>query len=184
MTQDELTNRYFDWMYQLVCNDEYNRRLSYRKLLCFLHDVEFTYIIDMDGNREADGINLRYRFGYECRYDDREIAACLDNRPCSVLEMMIALALRCEDDIMDDPAEGNRIGEWFWEMIVSLGLGSMNDRKFDRCYAETVIARFLNREYEPNGRGGLFTVENPRRDMRNVEIWYQMQWYLNDILEN
>lgn len=184
MIQNELTNRYFDWMYQLVCDDKYNRRLSYRKLLYFLHDVEFAYSIDMDGNREADGINLRYRFGYECRYDDREIATYLDDRPCSVLEMMIALALRCEDDIMDNPAEGNRIGEWFWEMIVSLGLGSMSDSKFDRRYVETVIARFLNREYEPNGRGGLFTVKNPLRDMRNVEIWYQMQWYLNDILEN
>lgn len=184
MTRDELTNRYFDWMYQLVCNDKYNRRLSYRKLLYFLHDVDFTYSIDMDGNREADGINLRYRFGYECGYDNREIAVYLDDQPCSVLEMMIALALRCEDDIMDDPAEGNRIGEWFWGMIVSLGLGSMNDRRFDRHYAELVVARFLNREYDYNGRGGLFTVEHPLRDMRSVEIWYQMQWYLNDFLES
>lgn len=37
MTRDELNNAYFDWMYQLVCDDEYSRGLSYRKLLfCFM----------------------------------------------------------------------------------------------------------------------------------------------------
>ena len=28
MTRDELNNAYFDWMYQLVCDDEYSRGLS------------------------------------------------------------------------------------------------------------------------------------------------------------
>ena len=27
MTRDELNNAYFDWMYQLVCDDEYSRGL-------------------------------------------------------------------------------------------------------------------------------------------------------------
>lgn len=51
------------------------------------------------------------------------IASYLDNRPCSVLEMIIALAIRLEEHIMDDPDIGNRTGQWFWDMIVSLGLG-------------------------------------------------------------
>ena len=41
MTRDELNNAYFDWMYQLVCDDEYSRGLSYRKLLYLLHDTDF-----------------------------------------------------------------------------------------------------------------------------------------------
>ena len=45
MTRDELNNAYFDWMYQLVCDDEYSRGLSYRKLLSLLHDTDFTYTI-------------------------------------------------------------------------------------------------------------------------------------------
>ena len=40
MTRDELNNAYFDWMYQLVCDDEYSRGLSYRKLLFLLHDTD------------------------------------------------------------------------------------------------------------------------------------------------
>ena len=43
MTRDELNNAYFDWMYQLVCDDEYSRGLSYRKLLFLLHDLKKQY---------------------------------------------------------------------------------------------------------------------------------------------
>lgn len=132
MTRDELNNAYFDWMYQLVCDDEYSRGLSYRKLLFLLHDTDFTYTIALDGNRYDDGIDLRYRFGNEQGYLDSMIASYLDNRPCSVLEMIIALAIRLEEHIMDDPDIGNRTGQWFWDMIVSLGLGSMDDSKFDK----------------------------------------------------
>ena len=96
--------------------------------------------------------------------------------------MMIALAIRCEEHIMDDPDIGNRTGQWFWNMIVNLGLGSMTDAKFDENYTNMVIERFLNREYERNGDGGLFTVKHSRRDLRTVEIWYQMCWYLDEIV--
>ncbi len=153
MTRDELNNAYFDWMYQLVCDDEYSRGLSYRKLLYLLHDTDFTYTIALDSNRYDDGIDLRYRFGNEQGYRDSMIASYLDNRPCSVLEMIIALAIRLEEHIMDDPDIGNRTGQWFWDMIVSLGLGSMDDSKFDKAHAIDVIRRFLNRDYERDGKG-------------------------------
>lgn len=181
MTRDELNNAYFDWMYQLVCDDEYSRGLSYRKLLSLLHDTDFTYTIALDGNRYDDGIDLRYRFGNEQGYRDNMIASYLDNRPCSVLEMIIALAIRLEEHIMDDPDIGNRTGQWFWDMIVSLGLGSMDDSKFDKAYAIDVIRRFLNRDYEQDGKGGLFTIEHCRYDMRDIEIWYQANWYLDNV---
>mgnify|MGYP002310225510 CR=1 FL=1 len=91
MTRDELNNAYFDWMYQLVCDDEYSRGLSYRKLLYLLHDTDFTFTIALDSNRYDDGIDLRYRFGNEQGYRDSMIASYLDNRPCSVLEMIIKI---------------------------------------------------------------------------------------------
>ena len=43
---------------------------------------------------------------------------------------------------------------------------------------------FLNRQYEADGRGGLFIVRNSRFDLRTVEIWYQAMWYLDEVLEN
>ena len=98
MDRDELNNLYFEWMYRLVCNNKTSsRNKSYRKLLMHLHTKEFTYIIGMDSNRYEDGIELRYRFGRENSYHEAIIASCLDTRPCSVLEMLIALSIRCED---------------------------------------------------------------------------------------
>ena len=182
MTKDELNNLYFEWMYQLVCNERYSKRLSYRKLLMYLHTIDFNYIIGMDGNRAEDGIDLRYRFGYEESYEEPMISAFLDDRPCSVLEMLIALSMQCEK-IMTDPDIGDRTGQWFWNMIVNLKLGSMSDLDFDRDYVDKRISIFIDREYERDGNGGLFTIKHCRRDLRNVEIWYQMCWYLDSILK-
>lgn len=180
MDEDRMSEAYFEWMYHLVRDGKKGK--SWRKLLRFLHESEFVYTLVMDGNRAEDGIDLRYRFAYESGFDTHLIAGHLDGRPCSVLEMLMALSIRCEEHIMDDPTIGDRTGKWFWEMIVSLGLSSMNDARFHRTDAEAIITRFLRREYEQDGRGGLFTVEGCPQDLRTVEIWYQMMWYLDSII--
>lgn len=82
---------------------------------------------------------------------------------------------------MDDPSYGDRSLQWFWGMIVSLGLGSMTDDLYDDDYVTYVLDRFMDRKYEPNGKGGLFTIRDCDRDLRTVEIWYQLCWYLDSI---
>ena len=181
MIFSDLTEEYFGWMCKLISNNRYSWA-SYRRLLDYLHHVEFVYSIEMDGNRAEDGIDLRYRFGREKGYSDPMIAVKLDNCPCSILEMMVALAIRCEEHIMEDSDIGDRTGQWFWSMIESLGLESMTNVNFNRQYVEEVIRSFLDRDYKRNGDGGLFTVEHCNKDMRSVEIWYQMCMYLDSIL--
>lgn len=183
MTRHEINNKYFDWMCHLVSDQKYAKRSSYKKLLTYLHNVEFVYIIGQDGNRYEDGIDLRYRFGYEYGIPIAIITTYLDDRPCSILEMLIALSLRCEEHIMDNPDIGDRTGRWFWGMISNLGLDSMTDSNFDIDYANEVIDRFLNRKYDHDGEGGLVTIHNCRYDMRSIEIWYQMMWYLDSVLK-
>ena len=177
MNRDELKNEYFEWLYDLVCKNRYSDGISFRKLLMYLHGVEFVYLIDMDENRALDGIALRWQF--ICKKD--YVTEALDDLvgPCSVLEMMIALCFKCEG-FMDDPAIGDRFSQWFWHMIVSLGLGGMNDDMFNKRKVGMSIRRFLDRNYEPNGKGGLFTIRNCDRDLRDVEIWHQMCWYLDE----
>jgi hypothetical protein len=185
MTKNELNNEYFEWMYQLVCSEKRFKRQSYRGLLNHLHNTPFIYTIEMDSNRATDGIDLRYRFGYENGYQRDIITAWLDDRPCSILEMMVALSIRCEEHIMDDPTIGNRTGQWFWGMIMNLGLNPMDDLRFSAMYTNDIINRFLNHQYKQNGEGGLFTVHDKmREDLRRTEIWYQMCWYLNEVLAN
>lgn len=179
MFRDQIINDYFEWLWNFTKCRGHSQN---RKIITLLHNIEFRYSIPMDANREEDGIDLRYRFitevGIPRNY--QEVYGYLDG-PCSVLEMMIALAIRCEESIMDDPDIGDRTSEWFWLMMKNLGLDYMSDRKFDRDIAEEKISIFLDRKYKRNGEGGLFVV-NGRRDLRKVEIWYQMCWYLDTIM--
>lgn len=177
--RNRIKDEYFEWLFNLVCADRFSRNISYRKLLTYLHSIEFTYSIPNDINRAEDGIDLRYRF---CLYTSQTDMLVYLDGPCSVFEMMAALSIRCEETIMDNPTVGDRTGQWFWNMITNLGLGSMSDDCFDRSVVEGIIERFLNREYEPDGTGGLFTIKHCRYDLRNIEIWYQLCWYLDNIV--
>lgn len=169
---------YFEWMYDLMCEGRFAKEITYRQLFTFLHDVEFTYFVPFDENRAADGAALRYR--YCLTHDCEDLEYCLDG-PCSVLEMMVALALRCEENIMSDPEKGDRTAQWFWGMVTSLGLGSMCDSNFNEWLVNDVITRFLNREYDYNGKGGLFTIRGWNRDAREAEIYHQLLAYLNTL---
>ena len=181
---NEMNDRYFEWICGLVSGRGYYKKRSYRKLLAKLHAMEFTYVIGMDANRADDGVELRYRFGYENDISNGEIDSLLAISPCSVLEMMVALAIRCEEQIMDDPDIGNRTGKWFWSMVANMGLYQMDDPQFDSQIVEHAVRIMLERRYDRNGNGGLFFVNKSRKDMRKMEIWYQMMWYLDDILQN
>ena len=164
-----------------MCEGRYPNSMSYRKLLMFLHGTEFRYLLQRDQDRAGDGINLRRRFAL--RYDESSydiIMEALDGY-CSVLEMIAALAIRCEETIMDDPYVGDRTRQWFWLMILNLGLSSSTDDKFDISYVREVVTTFLDREYEPNGKGGLFVIRDCGQDLRDVPIWRQLCWYLNSV---
>jgi hypothetical protein len=178
-----IRKEYFDWLVSLVAANRHTDFRSFGRLLAYLHEVEFRWIISRDQNRAINGQELRWRYAVEQNYDYDYANYILNELegPCSILEMMVALALHCEEDIMDDPAYGNRAGQWFWNMIVNLGLGSMTDDIFNQRQADRVINRFLNREYDPDGKGGLFRIRNCDYDLRDVEIEYQLYWYINSI---
>lgn len=180
MTKNELKQKYFDWIYQLVAHADVHGEPSYHILLERLFDEEFRFQLPMDANRAEDGEELRYHFGHEQHISDGMVQAYLDDRPCSILEMMVALAIRCDEQIMYDPDAGSQVYIWFWEMIDSLGLSDMSDSRYRGAKVEEIINTFLNREYQKNGKGGLFYTRRPNVDMRNMEIWYQMCWYLNN----
>lgn len=177
-TRDDVNNEYFEWLVGIIRNTTKDNPCSYDKLLTHLHNTRFRYSIKRDYNREKDGLDLRYCFALDTHCEDAGIY--LDG-PCSVFEMMVALALRCEETIMSNSEYGDRTGQWFWQMVVSMGLGPMRDELYDKNVVTYAIERFLNRDYEPNGKGGLFTIRYRKRDMRTVEIWTQLQWYLDEI---
>jgi hypothetical protein len=177
--EDQIKNEYFDWLYDYVCKGRAHDNMSYKKIFALLHDTEFIFHIAKDFNRAKDGVDLRYKFAikHEDIWDSREVMYILDG-PCTVLEMMVALAARCEESIMDDTRYGDRTGQWFWSMMYNLGIDYMYDELYDENAAIEIIDIFLDRRYEPDGRGGLFHIRGCREDLRDIEIWTQLNWYL------
>ena len=178
---NDLEKEYFEWMYDSMGGQRYSKDHSFRKLFAALHSTEFVYSIEKDANRADDGVNLRTRFALARGYDEEDVKDILSG-PCSVLEMMIALAIRCEENIMDNPEFGDRTNQWFWNMIVNLGLGAAYDSRFNKDIFDGIMKRFLERKYERDGTGGLFKIRKCKLDVRKLEIWQQLSLYLSKII--
>ena len=162
---------YLEWLSAMVIPDE-SIRYSYQKVLEELYLKEFRWSISGDENRAEDGIVLRDIFR------DEMGSPANASGPCSCLEMMVALSLRCENELMYDPDEGDRIDIWFWDMFENLGLDRLDDWRFDEATFNKIMDHFLDRKYDKDGYGGLFFIEGFERDMRKIEIWYQLNYFL------
>lgn len=176
--EDQVKREYFEWLYNYVCKGRAHDFVSYKKLFKLLHDIEFTFYIRNDVHRARDGVDLRSRFA--SILDDERVDDILLDDPCSVLEMIIALAIRCEETIMDDTRYGDRTSQWFWNMLSNLGISYMTDDRFDERVATEKIYDFLEKRYSPDGKGGLFYIPECEEDLREVEIWTQLCWYLDN----
>lgn len=175
-----LEYEYRKWLVGLamhVCSD-YG---DYSELFEYLYSREFYSDIAKDYNRAEDGKELRIRFADEYGISVNKVYGELDGR-CSVLEMMLALAIRCEEQIMWDPELGDRTGLWFHDMLVSMHIDDETDGYFDVDLVKKAVDTMLNRTYRRNGSGGLFTLRETNKDMRKAEIWYQLNWYLNEVM--
>lgn len=153
-------NDYLKWLIKLV---ERRENKKYIDLLEWLFYQNFYSILPNDDNRAADGIALRSEFGIQL---DRE---------CSILEMLIALARRM-DYYLEDLIGPPNVKNYFWRFIENLNLDLENED-----YNYLIITRFLERRYERNGNGGIFPLKRYRKDQRDVEIWYQMMAYINEL---
>lgn len=136
-----------------------------------------------------DGINLRYHFSCSCHLPYELVASYFDNHTCSFLEMMVALAKRCEDDFMSDLRYGDRTSVWFRMMFDNLGLYN------PAANVEDAIYRCMYRQYNPDGSNGGLFIYNPKEpiirygdspyasnclDFRIMQIWDQMLICMND----
>lgn len=176
---------YFRWLCDIIEGITDNPRTSYRGLLYTLFEKEFYYFIPNDDNRSSDGVRLREEYIQLRNLNDpeREEERVAIQGICKVLEMMVALAKRCEDDIMYNPEKGDRTRIWFFSMIKNLGLDIYYDANFDyksQANISKTIDIAVNREYSKDGNGGFFPLNNPSQDQTKIEIWFQMVAWLNE----
>ena len=175
---EEFSHLYKDWMKLKMDPDG-----RYQILMDMLFELEYVPFMEQDENRATDGVYLRTVYEYESGV---EIRPGWMDWPCSVLEMLVALAIKVEDTVMHDMNEGDRTAVWFWEMLDNMGLSGCTDAKWRRApkntsaYVSDVVDIFLRRSYYRDGIGGigcLFPMENPPFDLRETQIWDQMNAY-------
>ena len=172
---------YFQWLCEQMHVD--TGVASYWLLFNDLHSIEFVSYIAHDENRAADGIALREEYFSDSPWINYEAL----EGPCTVLEMMVGLSKRMDFEMSDPVVDTEQPAKYFWEMLSNLGLMTYSDDAYvdlDGLYnVKEIVENMVERNYEPSGRGGLFPRKYAAADQREVEIWYQMQGYLQENYE-
>lgn len=173
---------YFDALYDIVAADREDvTDLSYRMLLSVLDGVEFKDTRGIDSNRIHDAQELRADLIAEMALDH---AAVRPFPNVSMLEVMISIADRLGQITGDEDT-----AFWFWEMVSNLVLDGIDDNEFwsdPESYEDEILDRVddvINIKYDRDGLGGLFLLREgvAPQDMRDTELWYQMQYYANEV---
>lgn len=132
-------------------------------------------MVGNDENRAVDGLSLRDEF--ESSYGELDIST---DEPCSMLEMMVALAIRAAD-LMYDSGCPDTPKYYFDVMIGNLGLEKMTNFAINQAEICATLTNFAERRAGTAGTKLLWKVKNPPKNMNEVEIWSQMQWFLTEI---
>lgn len=154
-------NSYFNFLLQLIGENPDN------PLLYYLFEVDYIWTIPLDINRAQDGIDLRCLWANLTKLETYDTV--FKNKKCSMLEMLIAFAIRIENDFMGDTGV-NKSSEWFHLMITNLGIHD-DLYNFDRGRVDHALLYFFNHQIS------LFKV--PNFDLTGLQLWDQMNMWLN-----
>jgi len=170
---------YFDWLCMKIGVNPSNPKRNYTNMVSMLHGINYIPVLEMDENRANDGIRLRLKFmNLHGSY-----GSALNRGPCTLLEFLIALAMKM-NFLMGEEDNQHHTEWYFWRLIRNLELRKYTDDFWDfghgECFVEDAADRIMNRHYERSGRGGLFPLRGDYGDQRQVEVWQQMQFWLNE----
>lgn len=173
ITFAEIHHDYHAWLCEIVQAN--NQREQYYNLLDTLGGIPFRYSMEMDSNRCADGLDLRTQYIDETGF----LTLYNETGPCTVLEVMIGLAVRMNGITTE---HGDETADRFWELVSNLGLLYLTDEEFypehGQEVTEDLVDIMLDRTFPRNGKGSLFPLRKSRKDQRKAELWYQMNTYL------
>lgn len=153
---------YILWLFE-----RYGTR-GYERVFGILSRRVFTWQNSFDENRAFGGLSLRRQCAYESGVYESDIA----DGPCSCLEMLCALS-----DRMFEMCGQESPKHFLEEMLLNLGI-SKNTSEDSINY---ILDRWLSQNYEANGKGSIFYFRSKitGRDVRDMDIWSQMNLYLN-----
>lgn len=179
---------YKNWLLDRVGFNNLERRdlggfhqSDYDALMTALHETEFIYVIDRDENRMRDGLRLRYYFFQDIGMstDADFVSDVSDPIPCSVLEVLVALAIKIDDNYTGDPADPHP-EIVFWDMIKNLGLHKFINSTFNAVEFDKIMDFWLMREFGNDGNGSIFPVKSVTFLSKSEEIWRQATAYISE----
>lgn len=163
---------YFEWLKDIVSVDEMFDNRSYMLLLKDLHSIDYISTYYLDDSRILDGIALRNQYAMDMCTDEPD-----QGRPCSVLEMLIALSIRIENDVTGFPTYDHP-ERWFWEMLDNIDLTRCTDEYYSSDYVRQQVDNWMNRRYTAKGVGSIFPLQKYVADQRKKSTWDQAMLYL------
>lgn len=170
----ELEQSYYEWLLELAIAPTFR----YTRLCEELYSIRFYAMNESDQNRASDGLSLRWRFAYLNHIPQEEYEGLKTGHPCSVLEVMVAMAVRCEEEFLAT-REDYAIPHLFYQMLENIGIQTMDDLRYSASVVRTQIHKTIERDYTPNGRGNFFYIPGYPGDLRTTELWLQMTAYVN-----
>lgn len=171
MTNIDEVIRYSEWLKSLA-RSWIDLPGSFNSLVTHLDARIFVAGVERDENRITDAIFFRDEY-YEGASSD------LVEKPISVLEVLMALASRCCDNIIGEPDEFN-YGKIFTDMLINLGLLRFDDGSYSNEEVDVIIDNFLNRNFGKHGEGSIVYLQEPRHNPKKVDLWYLMMWYITE----
>jgi hypothetical protein len=158
-----------------------NEVFTFFDLAQTLHHMHFYGGVPNDVNRDNDGKALRVIFAKDhSSFSDYSV---LNQTHATMLEFFVALALRI-NEITAGEDDDSMTDIWFWTMLNNLGIvqKDVNDGCWGlekKIFVEEKITKMLDREYQKTGPGPIFPLDDEADgDARELEIWYQMQFWL------
>lgn len=169
-SENDVTN-YIRWL----CDDVGLNYDIYSNVASTLLTYEFNDEIDNDINRTFDAIAIREEF-------ERDYDVMLDihtDESAGLLEVLVSLARRAAD-IMYDAHGEDKTDHYFWLMFCNLGLDKYDDGRYSHQKVVDICRKFNKRDWDGHGKGGPFVIKHPPLDIKSVEIWSVMNWYLTE----
>lgn len=180
-TKRNLKEEYFHWLESQISGDS-SVDIKHRELFTLMFDTPFGWIdeVPMDENRVIDGRDLRIDFAKQVKAGTASVNAwkeMMERTPVSFLEVLIGLSRRLAF------VAGGSAPLWAWQLVNNLELHRATDplshpeiRKIKEA-----LARVIERTYSPNGMGGFFPLSWPDEDQTRVELWYQLNSYVEEL---
>ena len=164
---NQVDYEYFEWLTSQV---HIPNNKIYNDLFELMHNTEFVWTVPNDDNRVQDALDLRNDFTDLGRRKLQLAGATL-------LEVLISLSRRVAF------TAGGDAEYWAWKLLKNLRLNRMVDpltvAKANRV--NEIFYSLIWRTYQRDGRGGFFPLKYTMEDQTKVEIWYQMNAYINEM---